>query len=355
MSGKRRNATRLLAAAFLALATLTGLPASPSSAAPPSRAKLDAALHQLAALNQQMSALDQQLVQAQDKVTQTNAALVQAKAAYDQATADQQAAEAQLAARTSQAYQGGIGSQLEILLSSGSMADFSDRLQYLDQMAQNDQALANAAQIAGQKAQWATQDLQTAKQQNVAALNAVQQKITQLRNNQAQQHALILRLQSQYKNAMQAYRAALAAAARAAAAQQSGGNPCASGCSPPPPSGRAGIAVQAAESMIGKPYVWGGSSPSTGFDCSGLTMWAWAQAGVYLPHYAPSQYSMLPHVDPSQMQPGDLLFFYPGIQHVGMYVGSGMMVAADNPSTGVHEEPIAGYWMGVLIGVGRPT
>src|SRR5207247_7839132 len=90
---------------------------------------------------------------------------------------------------------------------------------------------------------------------------------------------------------------------------------------PPPPSSRAAVAVHAAYSAIGVPYKWGGSSPKEGFDCSGLTMWSWGQAGVALPHSSAAQYAMLPHVSRCDLKPGDLLFFYSPISHVAIYVG----------------------------------
>ena len=93
-------------------------------------------------------------------------------------------------------------------------------------------------------------------------------------------------------------------------------------------SGGGNAAVQAAESQLGVPYAWGGETPGQGFDCSGLTQWAWAQAGVSIPRTATAQYASIPHVSLSALQPGDLLFYknLDGdgiIDHVVMYVGSG--------------------------------
>lgn len=96
-------------------------------------------------------------------------------------------------------------------------------------------------------------------------------------------------------------------------------------------SGRGGAAVAAAESVLGRPYVWGASGPSS-FDCSGLTMWAWAHAGVGLSHSSSAQYGSGAQVSQSALQPGDLLFFYSPISHVGMYIGGGQMIHA--PHTG---------------------
>ena len=82
---------------------------------------------------------------------------------------------------------------------------------------------------------------------------------------------------------------------------------------------------------LGVPYVWGGASPS-GFDCSGLTMYVYAQLGISLPHYTGSQWSAGPHVSRDQLQPGDLVFFTPSLGHMGMYVGGGSFIHA--PHTG---------------------
>ena len=107
--------------------------------------------------------------------------------------------------------------------------------------------------------------------------------------------------------------------------------PQASAPAPPPPSsGRGAAAVAAAASQLGTPYVWGGSSPG-GFDCSGLTMWAWRQAGVSLPRVTYSQRGAGTVVPLSQAQPGDLVF-YSGFGHVALYAGGGQVIHA--PRTG---------------------
>jgi len=109
------------------------------------------------------------------------------------------------------------------------------------------------------------------------------------------------------------------------------------------------------------PYVWGGETPGRGFDCSGLTQWSWAQAGVSIPRTAASQYAAVPHVPLSALEPGDLLFYYnldtDGIvDHVAMYVGSGpygSRTIIQAPETGetVSYAPIYTYH---LIGAGQP-
>jgi cell wall-associated NlpC family hydrolase len=97
-------------------------------------------------------------------------------------------------------------------------------------------------------------------------------------------------------------------------------------------STRAIGAVRAALSQLGVPYVWGGATPGQGFDCSGLTMWAYHQVGVNLPHYGGDQWNAGIHISRSQLQPGDLVFFYSDIHHMGMYLGDGKFVHA--PHTG---------------------
>ena len=107
-----------------------------------------------------------------------------------------------------------------------------------------------------------------------------------------------------------------------------------------------GPAVAYAKSKVGNAYVYGAAGPSA-FDCSGLTMAAWSQAGVSLPHSSSAQYSSGPHISESELQPGDLVFYYSPISHVGMYIGDGQIVNALNPGAGVqisglHDMPYVG-------------
>jgi len=108
----------------------------------------------------------------------------------------------------------------------------------------------------------------------------------------------------------------------------------------PPPNSRANIAVDAALSFIGVPYVWGGASRS-GVDCSGLVMLAWDAAGVSLPHYSGAQYDDTVPVPLWNIKRGDLLFYgYHGDEHVAMYVGHGMMIEAPYTGQRVHVTPV---------------
>ncbi len=123
------------------------------------------------------------------------------------------------------------------------------------------------------------------------------------------------------------------------------------GFSAPAVSSRSGIAVQAALGQQGVPYRYAASSPGVAFDCSGLTAWAWGQAGVGLPHQSRAQYASTPRVPKESAQPGDLLFFYSPISHVSIYLGNGMQVHA--PNTGSFVNIAAVNW-GKVTGVGRP-
>jgi len=101
-----------------------------------------------------------------------------------------------------------------------------------------------------------------------------------------------------------------------------------------PASGRAGTAVDFAMAQVGEAYVYGAAGPDA-WDCSGLTMGAWGAAGVSLPHSSSGQMSSGTPVSRDQLQPGDLVFYYQPVSHVGMYIGNGQLVHAANPSSGV--------------------
>jgi cell wall-associated NlpC family hydrolase len=93
------------------------------------------------------------------------------------------------------------------------------------------------------------------------------------------------------------------------------------------PTQAAQIAVDTALAQQGKPYVWGGAGPDS-FDCSGLTQYAYAAAGISLPHSSSMQSTLGTPVAYADLQPGDLVFFYSPVSHVGMYIGNGQMVHA---------------------------
>ncbi|HET9383143.1 MAG TPA: C40 family peptidase, partial [Streptomyces sp.] len=111
---------------------------------------------------------------------------------------------------------------------------------------------------------------------------------------------------------------------------------------PPGPaaaSGRAAAALAAARSALGKPYVWGANGPS-GFDCSGLTQWAYAQAGVALPRTSQAQRHAGRQVPLSEARPGDLVVYRSDAGHIGMYAGGGRVIHAPRPGVPVRYDPV---------------
>jgi len=179
----------------------------------------------------------------------------------------------------------------------------------------------------------------------------------------AQQQSHLAKVQGDLAALVAAERARLQAAreaqARAAAAQRpprpmviprrTGPNPSTTP-TPAVDGNRAATAVAEAKRQLGKPYRWGGAGPDS-FDCSGLTMWAWRAAGVSLPHYSGAQYSETTHIPLSELQPGDLVFFYRDLSHVGIYVGGGQMIHAPHAGEVVQYSSI--YSEGSPIYAGR--
>ena len=118
----------------------------------------------------------------------------------------------------------------------------------------------------------------------------------------------------------------------------------------PAPSGGAATAIAAAKRQLGKPYVFGTNGPDT-FDCSGLTQWAWAKAGVSMSHYTVSQFNEFPHIALNALQPGDLVFFKIDLGHMGMYLGGGLVIHAPQTGDVVKISPLSNF---NVVGASRP-
>ena len=232
---------------------------------------------------------------------------------------------------------------------SSSIADFSDRLEFIGSIAQSQSDLAVKAETARQQAAWSAQELAATAEERQAIVRSIAAKKTQIEQRVSEARSLYDTLNRKYHEALQA------AAAAAAASSTSSGGSTGYGTAPLPPpptvNGSVSAVIAAARSVIGTPYQFGGASPESGFDCSGLTMWAWAHAGVSLPHSSAAQYSSLPHVSRESLQPGDLVFFYTPISHVGLYVGGGQMIHASHPGAPVAQ--VAVYWDS-FVGAARP-
>ncbi len=222
-------------------------------------------------------------------------------------------------------------------------------------------------------------DLRAANDLKLAIQAAVARQVAFVKVNQGQRNKLAgelataqakaSALQAARQAALAAQAAAVAARAAAAAGSAAGAGPAGAGPagSSQVPSWAWGsgasatqgdIAANWALTQLGKPYQWGGAGPDT-YDCSGLTMDAWAHAGVQLAHWTGYQWESGPHVPLNQLQRGDLLFFATDtsdpntIHHVGIYIGNGMMV--DAPYTGAFVRIDGMYWPGGLIGAVRPA
>jgi cell wall-associated NlpC family hydrolase len=120
---------------------------------------------------------------------------------------------------------------------------------------------------------------------------------------------------------------------------------------PPPDGSRASAVIAIAMQYLGIPYVWGGSSPSQGFDCSGLVSYVYAQIGVSLPHHAQSMYSYGVPVSYDELQPADLVFFS-GLGHMGMYIGGGQFIHAPHTGDVVKISSMSERW-GSFVGARR--
>ena len=354
MTGARGRILRLSMAAVFALAAVVS--SVPTSTAAPSKAQVEAAKAKLAELNHRTDLLVEQYDQARLALEQTRSRLADLRKTKAEADAAAKQAMADLQERAVSAFTG-MGSQLDAILDASSFADFTDRLQYMGALAQGDEDLAAKAEAAGAQARWAAEELTKTADDETRQRDALVAKIADIKDAAAEQQALFEKLDKDYQAALAAQRAAELAAQQALDDGGNGGNGGDGGGDfggfvPPPNATAAQTAIAAARSVIGVPYVWGAADPDVGFDCSGLTMWAYAQAGVSLPHSSAAQYAMLPHVSREDLQPGDLLFFYSPVSHVSLYVGNNQMVDASHSGTTISERAV--FWDN-FVGGGRPT
>jgi cell wall-associated NlpC family hydrolase len=237
-------------------------------------------------------------------------------------------------------YMGGRTDGMDAILTAESPQNLIDKLavqrvvaiDMATQMANFRAAGEQAAQAERESAKSAA-DAKTAAEQAAAVRASLQRKQSQLQ-------VQIAVVKSQYQALTPGQRtdlaapgeapppAVLAAAARPDALAPGAGAPGgpASDASPAPPGdGQGAVAVQAALTQVGQPYSWGGAAPG-GFDCSGLVMWAFQQAGIALPHSSQALAHGGQPVSLSDLQPGDVLTFYSDASHAGIYVGDGLMI-----------------------------
>jgi len=368
------------------------------------RAQASQLASEIAAESGRIDALAQRYDQAQTQEQQTEAALAQAHAQLAVAVADAAAARRQLRADALAAYMGDEGSTQVAALFQAGASGAAARAEYQQlsdvhlgsaieryQQAQRHVAGVERQLRQEQQTEQATlASLAQTQQQAQAAVAAEQAQLDSVNANLQQQllaqaHAIeVAKVEAQQAQAAR-QAAAQAAAARAAAAQAaaqaaassagpgggsgpggSDGAGAPSAMAPAAPAApaapvtaswqqQANVAVRAALSQVGTPYVWGGASPG-GFDCSGLVMWAWGQAGVNLPHYSVAQYDAMAHVPESDLVPGDVVFYnspYDGyLGHEALYIGNGQVVQA--PMTGMDVQVTSLTWAGPPVAFGQP-
>ena len=348
--GGRVKTLRVLGAALLTLALFGGLTSQTGSLAAPTEAELDAARERLMELEadfqivvERYNLVHERLTSIQVRIGTTELEVrdierrmgIRHDAAVDVAR---------------ELYMGGSNDALEAVLVADDIADVETRLEYL-RTTQNAQAEIFERLAADRSALESKLDQL---EEDRAAAFAAEQRLSGLR---VDIEAKLADQQDEIEELNAAIeRAERLAARRAAAAEEAAAAtavvPAAPPAPAPAPNGGAQAAVDAALSQLGKPYQWAAEGPDS-YDCSGLTLWAWAHAGVSLPHNSGMQYAATPRVAQSDWQPGDLLFFGSPIHHVAMYIGNGEAVEAPYTGSQVRINPETIY-RDDLVGIGRP-
>ena len=310
----------------------------------------------------QINAMDAQLEKAVEAWNGANVRLGQIKhdlevnrSRLETAKKNLASAQARVSERLVALYTTNSPDALSILLGASSLGDLIERLDSANRIAEEDARIAAEVTRYRKEVQSRQQALVKAEsdQEKVVAERASQR--ASIQSQLAERQALYSSIKDQITQLEAAERerqARLAAQAKAAAKNHqpapepapssgsTGGSPTPSVPAPPPSSHSSVVSI--ALQYLGVPYVWGGASPS-GFDCSGLTMYAYAKVGVYLPHNAAMQYGMGTPVSRSQLAPGDLVFFN-GLSHVGMYIGGGRFVHAPHTGDVVKISSLSEYW-----------
>ena len=350
---------------------ISGLPSAPVAAA--TQKEVQAQIDKLGA---EISDLDEQYNQASIHLQKVQSQIQDSENQSERAQTDFLALQKVASAQAAAIYRAGAPSLLVAFLSSKSLDDFNKKMELISQVSDWQSGIMTSLQIANQRAQVAQSDLS----RELSQARSINDSLAKQRRDLDERLASEQKLLGQITEANR-IAAAKAAADRAAAvrtvmlakattkpAKPSGpsdtpGPSAPSESSSPsspsrpsdalpsiPSSDQAAVAVRAAMAQIGKPYVWAGSGPAS-YDCSGLTMSSWRQAGVVMAHSAADQYASFKHVSVDQLQPGDLVFFGRPIHHVGMYVGNGMMVHAPETGELVQVSPMS---RGDLVGASRP-
>jgi len=324
--GRKRTA-RLLATLCITALSGTLLVASPSNATPDIgnvQARVDKLYHQAEQASERYNDARLEMKQAQTRLSALQADLTRQQDKVD-------SVRAQVAKAVVAQYQGqALSSTTQVLLSDNPDA-FLNQLTTVSEY--NDQQSQMMADFAVQAKQLEMR--QAAAKRELDRIAATKQELgkekSEVDAKAAEAKDLLGRLKARAAAASRSNERTAAPAPASASAPTATTHVAA--------SGRAGAAVSYALAQVGDAYVYGATGPSA-FDCSGLTMMAWAQAGVSLPHSSSAQMGSGTPVSQSQLQPGDLVFYYSPVSHVGMYIGHGMIVHAANPSSGVTTAPV---------------
>jgi cell wall-associated NlpC family hydrolase len=324
-----------------------------------------AVLAQVDQIGKALQLVEDEAGKAQQRVVQVNQSLRENEYRLHLAKGNLHAAQQRLMSRIYSLYVNGAPSTVDVIAGSHSISQLIDRAESAQVLSDQDGALAQQAVRFERTVQLRERRLKALKRRRESALAEIKAKARLKADELAQQkrllasiHTTIANLQAQEAARERAQRAAALArlraeeAARKKAAEQAGQTPTSSptstpapGPPPPVPTGDPGVGHPQAASIalgyLGVPYVYGGASPS-GFDCSGLVMYVYAQLGISLPHYTVAQWNATVPVSSSQMQPGDLVFF-DGLGHVGIYIGNGQLVDAPHTGSVVRIDSISGF------------
>ncbi len=311
------------------------------------QAQVDAANQKLLDIASELTVANDELYDIQTQQADVNSQIVDTQRQVDEAQAKYDAAMDSLKKQAVQNYTSDQVDYLSVLMSSTSFSDFTTRLYLVDKMMSQQQDTINTVTAAKADLETKQADLQSQKSQLDALEASAQEKSATIQTALDEQTSYLAGLSGQVTSLMAQQAAeqaaASAAAAAAAVAKISSTSSSSAGSSGNSWSGSAGqIAAQAAASKEGCYYDLGSSGPSL-FDCSGLVMWAYAQAGVELYRTAADQYSQCSiFYDSNELQVGDLVFYrYSGsIGHVAIYAGDGKMVEATVPGSTVQCNPV---------------
>ena len=343
----------LFAGAALAGILLAGGRADANPDVRTKQAKAQAILAQVQALGEEVGAAAERFNGANYRLRRLTQELRQTRRDLARARAQQRVAQDRVAARVVQLYTSDAPGTLEVILGGESLDGVLTVLEARQRVADQDAAIVDEVKAVRKRVAQRTAELSTARseqqvvvERRAAERAAIEAKLAERQRLLASVRTEIARLRAQ-ERARQAElerRARAALAARGARRQEppqtateavvpsSTPDPDPlTPVAPPADASRGARVVAIALRYLGVPYRWGGASPATGFDCSGFTMYVFAQIGISLPHYAAAQYGMGVPVSRSQLQPGDLVFFR-GLGHMGMYIGGGNFIHA--PQTG---------------------